>query len=223
MSNRFRRHIVAQASIVTFCVVAITGCQTTNQTSNTTAGTALGAVGGCLGGAAIAATTGGDPRSGCLAGAFAGGVAGYLIGKQKDAVLAEQTRRNILADRDAQAAVLVQARAQAVPPQDQSKFNGAKTVDVVDAVVVNVPQTFVEGRQSRAASTLSKVGGYVSGAEANSSVIVSTRSQADYDYMVQSIRSGYTRSAEPPKVVYKYRQLDRGTQASVEVIHPVKA
>lgn len=48
--------------------------------------------------------------------------------------------------------------------------------------------------------------------------LVSAHSPKDFDYITSSIKNGYAHDVGTAKVSYEYRQLARGTQASVEVV-----
>lgn len=196
----------------------LSGCLATG--NNATQGAGVGAALGCLGGVLISQTTGGKAGQGCALGAAIGGTTGYYMGRQKDAELASQARNDILAARDNQASVNMTVRHEAVPAANRSQLRGARSVEVVDSMVINVPQSLVDNRQQRAQETFSRVGGYVSGAQAGSNVIVRTRDRQDYDFIVSSIRSGYSPQRDRSDVSYQFAPLTRGTQASVEVVHP---
>lgn len=199
--------------------VLLVGCQTTGE--HATSGATFGALLGCAAGAAIAHGTGHKAAQGCAAGAALGAVSGYFIGRQQDLELARQTHAAIRHASAGTADVQVKTRHEAVPPEQRQETRGAESVEVVDALVVNVPQNLVSRKDPRAVQTLARIGGYVSGAEAPAHVLVTTRTQADYDYMVGNIEQGYTRPTTAPKVTYEYRPLTRGTQSAVEVVHRV--
>ena len=197
--------------------VLLAGCQTTG--NHATSGATFGALLGCATGAAIAHSTGQHAARGCAAGAALGAVTGYFVGRQQDLALARQTRDEIHHTSAGAAEVTLKTRHETVPPDQRKETNGAESVEVVDALVVNVPQNLVSRKDPRVDQTLARVGGYISEAKTDARVIVTARTQADYDYMVKSIEDGYTRPTTAPKVVYEHRPLTRGTQSAVEVVH----
>lgn len=212
-----RRKTLSPALAALAAALALNGCQTMGD--NATSGAAIGTVAGCLGGAIIATSLGGKPAQGCATGAVIGGATGYVVGRQKDLELAQRTHDDIKRAAPGVATVQLATRKENVPPAERGQVKGAETVEVVDTMVVNVPQALVARKDERVGQTLGKVGGYVSGAEASSRVVVSARSKAEYDFMVASIQQGYTRPADPPKVVYEFRPQTRSTQSAVEVVH----
>ncbi len=209
------------ASAVLLAALLASGCATNQGNSQATSQAGVGAVLGCAAGTAVAMLTGGKPGEGCLIGATAGAVLGYADGRRKDLELAEQTRQSILnAAKGSGTEVTLTTRAAKVPEAERSKDNGAQTVEAVDKMVVQVPNTLIARNDTGAVQTFARVGGYVSAAHVPATIKVAARSTKDYDYIVKSIRSGYgPTNPEPDKVKYVYTQLERGTQASVEVAH----
>lgn len=194
--------------------MALSGCQTLGD--NATQDAAKGAVLGCLGGAGAAILIGEHPAKGCAAGVVFGAASGYYVGRKKDLELAQRAQKDI--ERAGVADVALATRSEAIPAEKR-KADEPASVEVVDKMVVNVPQQLVSRRDPRIGETLDRVGAYVSGVEAPSRVIVAARSEADYNFIVSGIRKGYAQGAEPNKVAYEYRPQTRGTQSSIEVVH----
>lgn len=192
--------------------LVVTGCATKAQT-----GAGIGALIGCGIGTIVAKKTGGDAATGCAAGLALGAGVGYYIGRQKDLELAraaEQEIRTLNAGADVQ----VKTRRQDVPEEQRKEVGGATSIEVVDAMVVAVPQNLVAKQDPRAVTTLSKVGGYVSQSSTKSNVVVSARSKQEYDFMVAAMQKGYPQPVGNDKVVYTYQQANsRANQATVEV------
>lgn len=204
-------------TVVLAAALLITGCATNQANQNAGIGAALG----CVGGAAIAAMTGGKPAQGCLMGAAAGAAIGFFEGRKKDLELAEQTRKSILeSTKGTDTQVVVTKRSDKVPESERAQAQGAQTVEAVDKMVVQVPNTLIAKQDDRAVQTFGRVGGYVSSANVPATVVVNARNEQDYNYIVQNIRKGYgPTNPEPTKVKYVFAELKRGSQASVEVVH----
>lgn len=209
------RSSVPALALALSTMIALSGCQTLGE--NATLGAATGIAAGCAGGTALAILAGEHPAKGCAVGAAVGVVSGYFIGRQKDLAFAQRTRDDIA--RAGVAEVALKTRNESVPADQRTAVKGAQSVEVVDKMVVNVPQALVARRDQRVGETLNRVGAYVSGAEASSRVIVAARTQADYEFIVEGIRQGYTQEAAPPKVVFEHRPQNRGAQSAIEVVH----
>jgi hypothetical protein len=209
-SRFFKSCAVVAASII------LNGCANNAQT-----GAGLGGGLGCLAAIAIAKQTGADPAAACAVGALAGGYVGYLEGKKRDIALAVQTRQEILANtQGTDTQVNVYSRQQPVPVEERAPAN-VQNVEVVDKMVVQVPNSLIERGDNRAAQSFARVGNYLASVNSNSVVTVNARNTDEANYIVGRIRSGYgqKQNLEPQKIRYVYAELRRGTQASVEVSH----
>lgn len=200
---------------------AIAGCANQAQTQG-----AIGAGLGCAAGAAIASATGSrNVATGCVVGAAAGGALGYYKGRQADLELARSTANAINTTTSAGVRAAINTRQETVAAADRSSMGGASSVEAVDTMVVNIPNTLVTKRDDRASQTLSRVGGYVSSAQTPSQVTIKAKDANDYDFMLREIRAGYASktSPEPSKVQYRFEQVARGSQSTVEVAHPARS
>lgn len=198
-------------------ITLLTGCQTNAQT-----GAAVGAGVGC--GIAMFLEKNPNSRaSACAVGGSAMAAVGYLVGRQKDLELARTAAAQIRASQPAGTiAVQMKTKNTVVQPENRAAMNNASTVESLDTMIVSVPQPQIQRMDAKATSTLSMVGKYVSEAQSNSTVVVSAMSQTDYNFIVNSMQKGYGKALPPQKVSYTFKQLARGTQATVEV-SPVNA
>ena len=208
---------------MTFTVVLMAGGLLLSGCQHSPVGSsALGGAVGCLGGAAISVGTGGSPGIGCAIGAALGAPSGYYIGRQKDLQQAQQAKADIERQSGDVAAVRVSTRQVAVPADERNAV-GAASIETVDSMQVNVPQALVKKRDKRLREPLGRVGNYVSSARSKASVIVTTRSKGDFNYIVKTIKNGYNGKVANDKVTYEYREQARGTQSAIQVMHDAQA
>ena len=194
----------------------VSGCATSAET-----GALMGSSAGCL----IAIQIEKDPKkrtAACIVVGAAAGAAGFYIGRQQDLVLARAAAQQIQASQPGVVAVQMRTQSLAVPLESRSQINNVSTIESLDTMVISVPVSQIQRMDPKAANTLSMVGKFVSDANTNSRVIVSASNLQDYEYMVNKMKSGYSRPLSLQKVAYQYQPLTRGTQASVEV-SPVPA
>ena len=209
-------------AVSTFLLACTTGLLLSGCQNSPMGSTAVGGVLGCIGGAAIAAGTGGHPGTGCAIGAALGAPTGYYVGRQKDLENARQAKAAIERQSGDVAVVQLTTRQEAVPADKRSDV-GAASVESMDSMQVNVPQTLVKKRDKRLKQPLSQVGNYVSSASSKANIVVTTRSKSDFNYIVTNIKKGYTGKVSPDKVTYEYRELTRGTQSAIQVMPSAQA
>jgi len=154
----------------------------------------------------------------CAEGGVPLAAAGYYVGRQRDLALAQRAAEQIRGSQPP-GVVAVQMRTTnvAVPEADRAALHNASTIESLDTMIVSVPQPQVQRMDPKVVDSLGRVGKFVSDAQSNLRVTVSTQSRKDYDFMVASMQRGYSTPQPPQKVSYQYRPLTRGTQATVEV------
>jgi hypothetical protein len=192
------------------------GCASTGQNSNAQHDAVTGAVIGC--GIGILFAKKGQKNEDCLKGATVGGLIGYFVGKQKDAEQAQRLAENLRRTAGKDVAVDVRYRTETVPPEArQNELANVSQVQVLDEFVVTVPSSKLANNDSKVQNTLRQVGSYVAGVQSDTSVNVSAQQQQSYEYVVDTIRTGYPKGAGTQKVQYKYNETPRANMTTVRV------